>query len=183
NTAIFSVVHAVALQGLPAREPDRLVRVWEKNDKLQIPRFSASVPNYYSWTERAPSFEQMGTWRQNASTLTTGGDPRRVSQFDVTWTLLPMLRVTPIAGRTFTADEDRPGAPRVVILAESLWRSRFGADPAMIGRQLALNDVPHTVVGIVADRDLVVAGHVFVPPAGPLREGKRADPPMTASAR
>src|SRR5690349_5765569 len=58
NTAIFSIVHAVALEALPNREPERLVRLWEKNDKLRIPRFSASVPNYYSWTERARSFEQ-----------------------------------------------------------------------------------------------------------------------------
>ena len=58
NTAIFSVVHAVALQALPNRDSAQLVRLWEKNDKLRIPRFSASVPNYYSWRERATSFDQ-----------------------------------------------------------------------------------------------------------------------------
>jgi putative ABC transport system permease protein len=183
NTAIFSVVHAVALQTLPALEPDRLVRVWEKNDKLQIPRFSASVPNYYSWTERATSFEQMGTWRQRGATLTTGGDPLRVSALDVTWTLLPMLGVRPIAGRTFTADEDRVGASRVVILAESLWRGRFGADPAIIGKQVLLNDVPHSVVGIVADRDLIVAVNVFVPLSADLAQENRSNHLMTVIAR
>ena len=183
NAAIFSVVHAVALQTLAARDPDRLVRVWEKNDKLQIPRFSASVPNYYSWTERATSFEQMGAWRQNGATLTTGGDPMRVSKLDVTWTLLPMLGVTPIAGRTFTADEDRVGAPRVVILAESLWRSRFGADPALIGKPVLLNDVPHSVVGIVADRDLIVAVGTFVPLSADLAQENRSNHLMTVIAR
>jgi putative ABC transport system permease protein len=183
NTAIFSVVHAVALQGLPAREPDRLVRIWEKNDKLQIPRFSASVPNYYSWTERATSFEQMGAWRQDAVTLTTGGDPLRVSKLDVTWTLLPLLGVTPIAGRTFTADEDRAGGPRVVILTESLWRGRLGADPAIIGKRVVLNDVPHTVVGIAADRDLVVATSMFAPLAAELAQENRSNHVMTVLAR
>jgi putative ABC transport system permease protein len=180
---IFSVVHAVAFQALPSRDPDRLVRVSEKNDTLQIPRFSASVPNYYSWTERGTSFEQMGAWRQAGSTLTTGGEPQRVSKLDVTWTLLPMLGVTPIAGRTFTADEDRPGGPRVVILTESLWRSRLGADPAMIGKQVVLNDVPHAVVGIVADRDLIVAVDVFVPLAADLAQENRSNHMMTVIAR
>src|SRR5438093_17779 len=60
NTAIFSVVHAVALRPLPNRESNRLVRLWEKNDKLNIPQFATSVPNYLSWRERARSFEQLG---------------------------------------------------------------------------------------------------------------------------
>src|SRR5678816_3542259 len=75
NAAIFSVVHAVALQSFPFADASRLVRLWEKNDKLRIPQFSASVPNYVSWRERAQSFEQLGAWRSNSATLTTGGDP------------------------------------------------------------------------------------------------------------
>src|SRR5262245_8062938 len=183
NAAIFSVVNAVALQALPSRDPDRLVRLWEKNDKLQIPRFSASVANYYSWVERARSFEQMGTFRQNGSTLTTGGDPLRVSQLDVTWTLLPLLGVTPTRGRTFTADEDRVGAPRVAILAESIWRSRFGADPTVLGRPIVLNDIPHTVVGVVADRDLLVTANVLVPLSADLAQENRSNHVVTVIAR
>jgi putative ABC transport system permease protein len=183
NTAIFSVVHAVAFQALPNRDPDRLVRLWEKNDKLRIPRFSVSVPNYYSWTERATSFEQMGAWRNAGSTITTGGEPQRLSKLDVTWTLLPMLGVTPIAGRTFTADEDRPGRPPVVILAESIWRSRLGADPAAIGKQVVLNDVSHTVVGIVADRDFVTQVHLIVPLAADLGQENRSNHMATVIAR
>src|SRR4051812_27108367 len=110
NTAIFSVVHAVALQALPYPDAARLVRLWEKNDKLQIPRFSASVPNYVSWRERAHSFEQLGAWRNSSATLTTGGEPQRVTRLEVTANLLPMIGVRPLAGRFFTDDEDRPGA-------------------------------------------------------------------------
>jgi putative ABC transport system permease protein len=183
NTAIFSVVHAVAFEALPNRDPDRLVRVWEKNDRLRIPRFSASVPNYYSWTERAQSFEQMGAWRQNLTTLTTGGEPQRVATLEATWTLLPMLGITPLAGRTFTADEDRPRQPRVVILAESIWRSRLGADPAALGTQIALNDIPHTVVGIVPDRAFVTPVHVIVPLAADLAQENRSNHVATVIAR
>src|SRR5258707_1205473 len=82
NTAIFSVVHAVALQALPNQDSDRLVRLWEKNDKLRIPQFSASVPNYYSWRERVHSFDELAAWRSNTATLTTGGDPQRLSKLE-----------------------------------------------------------------------------------------------------
>ena len=129
NTAIFSVVHAVALQALPNQDSARLVRIWEKNDKLRIPRFSASVPNYYSWRERVHAFDELGAWRSNSATLTTGGDPQRVARLESTWTVLPLLGIRPIAGRTFTADEDRPGRrarrdPRGVGLAQSARRTR-----------------------------------------------------------
>ena len=183
NTAIFSVVNAVAFQSLPNRDPDRLVRVWEKNEKLRIPRFSASVLNYYSWTERATSFEQMGAWRSALSTLTTGGDPQRVSKLEVTWTLLPMLGISPIAGRTFTPDEDRLAATKVAIIAESLWRNRFGGDPAVLGRSIVLNDVPHTVVGIIADRDFIFPIEVLAPLAADFANENRSNHVATVIAR
>jgi putative ABC transport system permease protein len=183
NTAIFSVVHAVAFQALPSRDPDRLVRLWEKNDKLRIPRFSVSVPNYYSWTERATGFEEMGAWRSNLSTITTGGEPQRLSRLDVTWTLLPMLGVKPIAGRTFTSDEDQVGRPRVALLAESIWRSRLGGDPAAVGKQIVLDDVPHTVIGIFSDRDLILPASLIVPLAADLARENRSNHVATVIAR
>jgi putative ABC transport system permease protein len=183
NTAIFSVVHAVTLQALPNRDPDRLVRLWEKNEKLQIPRFSASVPNYYSWKERATTFEEMGAWRSGGSTITTGGDPQRVSRLDVTWTLLPLLGVKPIAGRTFTSDEDQIGRPRVAILAESIWRTRLGGDAAAVGRQIVIDDIPHTVIGIVSDRDFVIPVNVIVPLAADFARENRSNHVATVIAR
>src|ERR1051326_4625441 len=157
NTAIFSVVRAVALQQLPYKDPDRLIRVWEKNDKLQIPRFSGSVPNYVSWRERVQSFESLGAWRGNSATLTTGGDPQRLSKIDVTANMLPMLGISPIAGRTFTADEDRPGAAsRVVMLADTVWRNRFGGNPDILGQSVTLDGNPFTVIGIFRSADFVL---------------------------
>ncbi|MFN2624379.1 MAG: ABC transporter permease, partial [Chthoniobacterales bacterium] len=136
NTAIFSVVHAVALQGLPYPDSNHLVRLWEKNDKLRIPRFSASVPNYVSWRERARSFEQLGAWRTSSVTLTTGGDPQRLTRLEASANLLPLLGVNPIAGRVFTSDEDRPGGPRVALLVESVWRNRLGGSSDVLGRAI-----------------------------------------------
>ena len=136
NTAIYSVVHAVALQALPYENADRLIRVWEKNDKLRIPRFAVSVPNYVSWTERAQSFEQLGGWRGNSVTMTTGGEPQRLSRLEMTANVLPMLGVKPIAGRGFTQDEDRVGGPRVAMISESVWKSRLGGSDSVLGQPI-----------------------------------------------
>jgi putative ABC transport system permease protein len=183
NTAIFGVVHAVALQTLPSREPARLVRVSEKNDTLQIPRFSASVLNYYSWRERATSFADLGAWRTGGATMATGGDPQRMSKLEVTWTLLPMLGVAPIAGRVFTADEDRAAAGHVAILAESVWRGRFGGDPAVIGRPIVIDGIPHTVVGVIADSDFLVPIELVVPMAADLSAENRSNHVATVIGR
>ena len=122
NTAIFSVVQGVALQPLPNRDLGRLVRVWEKNDSLNIPRFSASIPNYLSWQERAHSFEAFGTWRSNSATVTTGGDPERLTRLEATATIFPLLGLQPLAGRAFTPDEGSAGRR-----ASSSFPNRSGA--------------------------------------------------------
>jgi putative ABC transport system permease protein len=183
NTAIFSVVHAVALQALPNRDSDRLVRLWEKNDKLSIPRFSASVPNYYSWRERVQAFEELGAWRSNTATLTTGGEPQRVSKLEATWTVLPLLGIRPIAGRTFSTEEDRPGGARVALLAESVWRNRFGGSPDLLGQSVVLDGVSHTVIGIVDDRDFVITVQVLTPLAADLSQENRSNHMMTVIGR
>ena len=183
NTAIFSVVHAVALQALPNRDSARLVRLWEKNDKLRIPRFSVSVPNYYSWRERVHAFEELGAWRSNSATLTTGGDPQRVAKLEATSTVLPLLGVRPILGRTFTADEDRLGGSRVALLADSVWRNRFGARADVLGQSVILDGIPHTVIGIVSDRDFVTQVSVLTPLAADLARENRSNHVMTVVGR
>jgi putative ABC transport system permease protein len=182
TTAIFSVVNAVALQPFPVREPDRIVRLWEKNDKLGIPRFSASVPNYVSWRERVRLFEELAAWRSGSATLTSGGDPLRVARLQTTANVLPLLGMQPLAGRGISADEDRPGGPRVALLAETLWRSRFGGDPQLIGQAILLDGLPHTVIGVVRDRDLV-SFQVLTPLAANLAEENRSNHTITVLGR
>jgi putative ABC transport system permease protein len=184
NTAVFSVVHAVALQALPNQDSERLVRLWEKNDKLRIPQFSVSVPNYYSWRERVTSFEELGAWRSNSATLTTGGDPQRLSRLESTSTLLPLLGVKPLLGRTFSPDEDRPGGgARVALLAESVWRNRLGGKPDVLGQPIVLDGIPHTVIGIVSDRDFVVPVSILTPLAADLAQESRSNHMMTVVGR
>jgi putative ABC transport system permease protein len=96
---------------------------------------------------------------------------------------MPMLGVKPFAGRTFTADEDQVGRPRVVLLTESIWRSRLGGDPAAVGKQIVLDDIPHTVIGIVSDGDLILPTSVIVPLAADLARENRSNHVATVIAR
>ena len=183
NTAVFSVVHAVALQALPFENADRLVRIWEKNDKLRIPRFSASVPNYVSWRERVRSFGDLCAWRTSSVTLTTGGEPQRLTRLEATASVLPVLGIRPIAGRGFSADEDRPGGPRVALIVESVWRDRLGADSSAIGKPIVLDGIAHTVIGIVRDQDFLLPVHVLTPLAPDLAKESRSNHMLTVVGR
>jgi putative ABC transport system permease protein len=165
NTAIFSVVNAVLLRPLPFRQPGRLVQVAERNDKLNLPTFSVSVLNFLSWREQSPkSFEQIAAIGFYNYTLTGTGDPEQLIGNRISPALMPVLGLVPVAGRTFTEDEEKPGAPAVAMIGEGLWRRRFGADPGLIGRTLVLNTVPTTVVGIApASLNLVSGGDLYTP--------------------
>ena len=78
NTTIFSVVHAVAIQPLGFSDPSRLVRIWEKNDRLNISEFATSVPNYLSWRGESRSFAELAAWQSGSVTLTGAGEPQRL---------------------------------------------------------------------------------------------------------
>ena len=172
NTAIFSVVNAVMLRPLPFHEPDRLVQVAEKNDRLNLPIFGASVLNFVSWRDETRSFEGLAAVASGAYTLTGTGDPEQIAGNRISPALTRVLGVAPILGRAFADDEEKPGAAAVALVGEGLWRRRFGADPALVGRTIVLNDAPTTVVGIVpAGLNLISGGEIYLPLAiDPARE-------------
>ncbi|HEX7088585.1 MAG TPA: ABC transporter permease [Longimicrobiales bacterium] len=149
NTAIFSVVDAVLLEPLPYAEAERLVMVWEYDRVSGTEREPASIPDYFDLRERSRAFEELAafTWAYGGL-VAPEGDPARVKVGAATEELLPMLGVRPVVGRLFTPAEHEPGAPRVAILDEGLWRSRFGSDPAVLGRTIELDGEPYAVVGV-----------------------------------
>ena len=183
NTAIFSAVRAVALRPLGLTDAGRLVRVWAKNDRLKIPRFAVSVPDYMSWREEATVFEELGAWRDGSVTLTTGREPQRLDQLEVTATVLPLLGIQPLIGRNFLPAEDRPGAPHVALVFESVWRERFGADPALLGRPITLDGVPFVVVGVVPEANFPTDSKVIVPLAADLSREQRGNHMIGALGR
>ena len=148
NTAIFSVVNAELLRPLPFQQPDRLVWVAERNDKLKIRVWSASVLNYLSWREQQRSFEQLGAIGSATFNLVGRGEPEQFNGSTLSPSVVPLLGIKPLAGRAFREGDDAPNAAPVAMIGEGLWKRRFGGDPALIGRTLSLNGVDYTVVGI-----------------------------------
>lgn len=148
NTAIFSVVNAVLVRPLPFASPDRLMQVAEKNDKLQLSTFGASVLNYLSWKEQQHSFEDLAAIGYVSLALTGHGDPEQFQGNAISPSLLSVLGIQPVAGRNFREGEDRPGAEPVAIISEALWKRRFGGDRAVISAHIVLNGISRAVVGV-----------------------------------
>jgi putative ABC transport system permease protein len=150
TTAAFSVVNAVLLRPLPYRDPDRLVQLWHTAPGVNIAKVEQSDASYIQYHDKATrSFESVASYQSSAASLTGGQEPERVPSANVTASFLPTLGVRPAIGRNFTDDEDRPGGPQVAILSDALWRRRYGADPAMIGKTIQVDGNTREVVGIM----------------------------------
>jgi len=150
TTAMFSVVYGVLLQPLPFRDPDRLVDIWNTAVTRGVPRGYVGMANVYDWRVRNHVFEDIGALRPIANfNLTGGGEPERLFGARIDANVLPILGVTPLHGRNFTGDETRAGRERFAILGYGLWKRRFAADPAVVGRDILLSGAPFTVVGVM----------------------------------
>jgi putative ABC transport system permease protein len=147
NAAIFSVLNAVLLRPLPYPEPERVVRVWETMGTVGLG--SVSVPNFRDWTEQATGFEQLAAWQWGSANLQGTGEPERIRSIQATSNLFSLLGVRPLLGRTFVPGQDGPGKAKVAVLAEALWRTRFGADPALVGRTIRLDGALYEVIGVM----------------------------------
>jgi putative ABC transport system permease protein len=153
NTAIFSMVNAALLRPLPYDEASRLMQVWHVPPAKSFPGltlFSVSPANYLDWKAQSTSFESMSIY--GGRHLTFGGTdhPEVVQACAVPPDFFTVLRTQPILGRTFTSDDDHPGA-RVILLSYRLWRDRFGSDPGIVGRDIAVNSERYTVVGVMPE--------------------------------
>jgi hypothetical protein len=158
NTAIFSLVNAVILRPLPFRDSARIMRVWQTPpETFFMPAgnrriFVVSTANYLDWDAQNHVFDRMAMYRFRPFNITGQGEPDVLRTAVVTGEFFNILGVQPLAGRTLGAADQAPDAPRVVLLRERVWRTRFGADPAAIGRSIALNGEPYTIVGVVPQR-------------------------------
>ncbi len=150
NTAIFSVVNAVLLTPLPFHQPDRLVMVWESSPSGKLTNV-VNPTNFLEWRDRNKSFESIAALIQFPANLAGFGEPERVQCLVVTKDFFATLRVSPMLGRTFTAEEDAPNGPRVVMIGEGLWKRRFGADPAIVGKTVRVNSKDSLITGVMPD--------------------------------
>jgi putative ABC transport system permease protein len=164
NTSIFSFVNAELLRPMPFRQPDRVIQVAEKNDKLNLPSFGASVLNFVSWREQQHAFQDLAAVGFNTYTLTGTGDPEQVNGNLISPDLTRVLGLGPVAGRAFTSDEEKPGSTPVAMISEGLWKRRFGSDRNVIGRTITLNGQATTVVGIAPPAlSLISAAEIYTP--------------------
>ncbi|MCI0408155.1 MAG: ABC transporter permease [Acidobacteria bacterium] len=151
NSTLFSVVNSVLLRPLPFPNPGRLVAVWEFVPEKGWYREPFSFPDFADWREQTKSFEKMAAYTYVGATLGEGGDAEFVGGAAVSADLFPILSARPRLGRVFTAEEDRPGAARAVILGHGLWERRFHSSPEVLGQTILLDGESCTVVGVMPE--------------------------------
>jgi predicted permease len=163
NTAIFSVVNGVLLRPLSYPDPGRLLTIFETTPEFS--QSSVAYPNFLDWRRESRSFTDMGVVGSHDFNFTGAGQPEQVSGEYVSASLFGVLGVTPFLGRNFLPEEDRQGAACAVMLTYGFWKSRFGADPNILGKALTLNAVSCAVAGVL-------------PPAFRFRENARVYLPI-----
>ena len=151
TTAMFSIVNGVLLQPMKYPDPGRLYMA----QTIVAPRFHAVGPwpvnarHFHEWRKNGRSWEQIALVGRLSLTLRGSGEPERLAGFSVSSNFFRTLGVQPALGRDFLPEEELPGHFHVVILADSLWRTRFAADPSIVGRTIVLNGEPDLVIGVM----------------------------------
>jgi predicted permease len=154
TTTIFTIVNGVLLRPLPYRDPDRIANLWVDFGVGAQSLPAMSPGDFLDYQQRNLTFETLvaasGAQVVGATGALTGtGEPERVDVSPVTANFFPMLGIDPIYGRHFTAEEETPGGPPVVLLGHGLWARRFGGDPSIVGRRIRLDGLDQTVVGVM----------------------------------
>ena len=149
TAAIFSVANPVLVQPLPYRNADRVMVVWERErDGSRSTVGFATIRDYADRTTTFESTAALGDWQP---TVSEGTEPERLQGLRVSSTYFRTLGVQPALGRDFRADEDVPGAQRVVIISHALWQRRFGGDPSIIGKPISIGGTPMPIVGVMPE--------------------------------
>ena len=160
TTAIFSVVNAVLLRPLPYAEPDRLVRVYSEFGTFTgggLRRFWISPPEFLDLRRDTKSWQSLDGWVNGGANLTGAANPVRATASFLSGGLLQTLGVAPMLGRLIVPEDDDPKSAVVADISYGLWKSVFGRDPGVVGREVLLNGQKCTIVGVMPD------GFVFPP--------------------
>ena len=149
TSAMFSIASAVLFEPLPYPQPERLVRIWEFDRLRDSPREGLSGPDYLDLVARQKVFESLAAFSSFPQTLTQrGAEPERVVVSQVTHGFFSVMGRRPGLGRVFSAEEDRPGGARVVVLNAGFWARRFASNPDAVGQTLTIDGVDHTIIGV-----------------------------------
>ena len=148
STAIFTVVDAALLRGLPYKSPERLYHLWESTPQKEFAQREFSYPDYQDYQQNQV-LEGVAAYTGGGGIMTGRGEPERVQAPAASANFFSTLGVEPLIGRTFQPGEDKAGAPRVVVLTYAMWQRRFGGDPAVLNQSVTINGDPYTVVGVL----------------------------------
>ncbi len=177
NTAIFSYVDAWVIHPIPYPQPDRLMVLQAHNTKKGWTQNGVtSTADYLDLQKQSTSFEQMAAWDSWNFNLTGDGPPNLIDGSKVSWNFFQTLGVKPLLGRAFTAADDISGAPRVAMISEGLWQSRYGGDPNIIGKSIRIDDESYSVAGVMSGKflfPLLGTCNIWTPLA--LTDAQRAD--------
>jgi predicted permease len=153
NTTIFSIVDGVLLKPYPYRDSERIRIVLGSNEKLGSFDANISAADALDFEANTKAFSEMAAVQFRSLTISdSGAEPERYAGAAITWDLFPLLGVAPIHGQGFTEVMDRPGAEAVVLIGYSVWRDRYRADPAAIGKRVLLNGKPAVIVGVMPEK-------------------------------
>src|SRR5712671_6441600 len=161
TTAVFSIFNGVLLAPLPFPHPERLVMVYDTQPACAT--CPASFPKYQEWRERNQVFSAIGGSTGMSFVLTGHGDPLQMRAARTTASLVDVFGVRPQLGRWYSEDEDRPGGPKVAVLASAFWTQQLGADRSIVGRTLTLDGEPYEVIGVMPEGFAHRRADVFVP--------------------
>ena len=151
TTAIFTLVYDVLLRPLPYPHPGRLVAMQEQVAEFKdiYPELPLNANHFLLWQQHSRSFAAMAAMEPDSVPLGAGGHPLQVDILRSTSGIFPVLDATPEIGRGFTADEDRPGHERVVVLMHDLWKQQFHGDRSILGKTVMLDGFPYSVIGVM----------------------------------
>ncbi len=150
NTTVFTLVNAVLFRGLPFEHADRVMYLTSSEPSKNRDDLGVSYPDFRDWRAQAKSFHGLAGFSQAPIVVTDSfAAPERYEGYRLTANTFSLMGQQPLLGRDFLPDEDRPGAPPVCILGYSIWESRYGLDPNVLGRTIRVNEAPATIVGVM----------------------------------
>ena len=152
NSTIFSAVNSLLLKPLPFPELDRVVTIWDKVPAHGVEHNEVALANYLDWRDQNQSFEKLALHRWWSTNLTGVEPPERIQGFLVTGNFFDVIGTRPIMGRGFLEHENQPGSDAVAVITHSLWQRRFGGDPNIINKTIALNSITRTIVGVMPEQ-------------------------------
>ncbi len=176
NATMFGMVSGLLLKPLPFRDADQLVTVTSRQPQGGVNQGGLSYLDFTDYQEQSQTLSAMAGVEGRSLTFSDTDEPERVLGAAVSWRLFSLLGIAPALGRDFAAVDDRAGAPAVVVLSDELWRRRYNADPAIVGRPLTINAQPYTVIGVLPPRVKFPFLQVAWIPLAPLSqtEGRQA---------